>query len=98
MQYHRGLDHRGWGLLGGIAHASGPALGLPHCRARLQGRCGLPTKTPGSVVFVIQGDGRKVFRSQQLVLGMTERYDDELRGVDELTLLTEDGGDGEATR
>ena len=64
---------------------------------RLRGRCGLPTQTPGSVVFVIRADGREVFRSQQLVLGKTERYDVDLRGVDELTLLTEDGGDGKTS-
>ncbi|MDA1040732.1 MAG: NPCBM/NEW2 domain-containing protein [Planctomycetota bacterium] len=65
--------------------------------AQMRGQCGLPTQLAGSVVFVIQVDGREVFRSNKLTSGKTEHYDVDLHGVDELLLITEDGGDGKAS-
>lgn len=62
---------------------------------RLTGECGLPDGG-GSVVFVIRADGREVFRSKVVGPGRPADFDIDLRGVDELELLTEDAGDGKA--
>ncbi|MFM7136166.1 MAG: NPCBM/NEW2 domain-containing protein [Planctomycetota bacterium] len=61
---------------------------------RLRGECGLPTQSGGSVVFVIEADGREVFRSGKLGPGKTAAYDVDLAGVSTLELVTEDAGDG----
>jgi hypothetical protein len=63
--------------------------------ARLSGGCGLPDGG-GSVVFVIRGDGRELFRSPTLRPGGLASYDVDLAGVAILELATEDGGDGKA--
>lgn len=61
---------------------------------RLTGSCGLPTQPGGSVVFVIRADGREVFRSRSLGPDRLERFDIDVTGVHELSLETEDAGDG----
>ncbi len=63
---------------------------------RLRGACGLPTQPGGSVVFVIRGDGKELFRSVKLGPGKTVDYDVALAGVTTLELVTEDGGDGQS--
>ena len=62
---------------------------------RLSGACGLPDGG-GSVVFVIRGDGRELFRSPTLQSGSLAEYDLDLGGVSILELVTEDGSDGKA--
>lgn len=61
---------------------------------RLRGECGLPSQAGGSVVFVITGDGRELFRSPRVGPGKTAAYDVDLSGVAALELVTEDAGDG----
>ena len=63
---------------------------------RLSGSCGLPTQPGGSVVFVIRADGREIFRSQKLGPDRLEPFDLDISGVRQLTLETEDGGDGKS--
>jgi hypothetical protein len=63
---------------------------------RLEGGCGLPTGSGGSVEFAIRTDGREVFRSRRLGAGTMETFDVDLTGVDELELVTTDAGDGKA--
>lgn len=61
---------------------------------RLRGACGLPTQRGGSVVFVVRGDGRELFRSQRLGADQLEPFDLDVTGVRSLELRTEDAGDG----
>jgi len=61
---------------------------------RLTGSCGLPTQQGGSVVFVIRADGREIFRSKMLGPDRLEPFNLDVSGVRQLTLETEDGGDG----
>ena len=65
--------------------------------SRLEGACGLPPRPGGgSVVFVIRGDDRELYRSPRLAPGRTERFSIDLAGVAVLELITEDAGDGKA--
>ena len=64
--------------------------------ARLQGSCGLASSRGGSVVFVMRGDGRELYRSPRITSGMVADFNIDLRGVASLELLTEDAGDGNA--
>lgn len=83
--YERGL----------FAHApSRYALSLHGRWNRLQGACAVQQGTGGTVVFVIRGDGRELFRSRVLRSGSPAMLDVDLRNIDRLELLTEDGGDG----
>lgn len=63
---------------------------------RLKGACGLPTQRGGSVVFCIKADGVEVFRSRVLSPGTTQTFDIDVSDVQEIVLMTEDGGDGKA--
>lgn len=66
---------------------------------KLTGACGLPVKTgygEGSVVFVIKGDGREIYRSRRTESNRTRRFEVDITGVRELELITEDAGDGNA--
>lgn len=61
---------------------------------RLTGLCGLDRGHSGSVVFVVRGDGRELFRS-----GTIRDHDEhplavDISGVDVLELVVEDAGDG----
>lgn len=60
----------------------------------LQSGYGLQDGHGGSVVFVVKGDGRELFRSP--LVRDTKRHDlrADVSGVDELELRVEDGGDG----
>jgi len=62
----------------------------------LTGKCGLPNQRGGSVVFVINADGKEIYRSPKTEPGVTHRFEIDLNGVKELKLITEDGGDGNA--
>ncbi len=63
---------------------------------KLRGKCGLPSRPGGSVVFVIRADDREVFRSPRTGSGQLHAYEIDLRGVKSLELLVEDAGDGES--
>ncbi len=63
---------------------------------KLTGKCGLPIQNGGSVVFIIKADGKDVFRSPTTEHGTTHAYDIDLRGVNQLELITQDAGDGKA--
>jgi hypothetical protein len=63
---------------------------------RLEGACGLPPQAGGSVVFVIRGDGRELYRSPRIGPGVSERFRVDIANVARLELVTEDGGDGKA--
>ena len=60
------------------------------------GECGLPSRTSGTVVFVVRADDKEVFRSRVVQPGKTESYEIDLTGVKKLILSTEDAGDGKA--
>lgn len=64
--------------------------------SQLEGVCGLPPQPGGSVVFVIRGDDRELYRSPRLAPGTTEHFSVDLAGVAVLELITEDAGDGKA--
>lgn len=55
---------------------------------------GLQDGKPGSVVFVVRGDGKELFRSRTVVVGELLLKRISVSGVDELELSTEDAGDG----
>ena len=59
----------------------------------LKGSCGMAQGREGSVVFVIKGDGRELWRSKKVEEGVAD-FEVPLGNVHELELLVEDGGDG----
>ena len=61
---------------------------------RLHGHAGLAAGHDGSVVFVIRGDGRELWRSPLVKDGKLVAYDVALAGVAQLELATEPGPDG----
>ncbi len=77
------------------AHApSRYAIDLDGKWTRLRSSYGLQDGHPGSVVFVVRGDGRELFRSALVTDHALRRLDVVIRGVNRLELLVEDGGDG----
>lgn len=62
--------------------------------ARLRTGYGLQDGASGSVVCVIRGDGRELFRSPLVKDHQLRETTVDLRGVDRLELVVEDGGDG----
>jgi hypothetical protein len=61
---------------------------------RLQAACGLQDGHDGSVVFVVQGDGRELFRSDMVRDHKLRNVDVDIAGVKDLKLLVDNGGDG----
>ena len=55
---------------------------------------GLQNGRPGSVVFVIKGDGKELFRSDKITDRQVHKTTVSLRDVDVLELIVEDAGDG----
>lgn len=55
---------------------------------------GLQDGHTGSVVFVVRGDGRELFRSAKVTGHTLREADVEITGVKRLELVVEDGGDG----
>ena len=55
---------------------------------------GLQDGKPGSVVFVVKGDGKELFRSRTVIAGELLLKRIGVAGVDKLELVTEDAGDG----
>ncbi|MCC7495508.1 MAG: NPCBM/NEW2 domain-containing protein [Fimbriimonadaceae bacterium] len=64
---------------------------------RLATGYGLEDGAGGSVVFVIRGDGRELFRSAKVSDHMRREATVELAGVQRLELLVEDAGDGNSS-
>ena len=92
------------GLLvaGGRAWATGLYAHAPASHAweiggkwgRLRGQAGLAAGHDGSVLFVIRGDGRELWRSPLVKDGKLVTYDVDLAGVRQLELATDPGPDG----
>jgi hypothetical protein len=61
---------------------------------RLRASFGLQDGHAGSVVFVVRGDGRELFRSQLVRDHRLRELSVDAAGLDRLELLVEDGGDG----
>jgi hypothetical protein len=61
---------------------------------RLSGKAGLADGNDGSVVFVIEGDGRELWRSKRIADSSLVNIDVDLRDVKQLTLRVEDAGNG----
>jgi hypothetical protein len=64
---------------------------------RLQGNAGLQDGNGGSVVFVIKGDGKELWRSALVTKPQPIHYDVNVSGVQVLDLIVEDGGNGNAS-
>lgn len=60
----------------------------------LTGSAGLADGNDGSVKFVIEGDGKILWQSPVLKSGAVPSFKVNLTGIKQLTLRTEDGGDG----
>ncbi len=61
---------------------------------RFRSGYGLQDGHPGSVVFVVRGDGRELFRSALVKDRTLRRLDVDVRDVRLLEMVVEDGGDG----
>ena len=60
----------------------------------LTGYAGLADTHGGTVVFVIKGDGRELWRSERTSEGDLHRFEVSVTGVRELSLIVDDAGDG----
>jgi hypothetical protein len=56
--------------------------------------CGLQNGHGGSVVFVVKGDGKELFRSDKITARQFHRETVSVKGIDVLELIVEDAGDG----
>ena len=61
---------------------------------RLQGECGLQDGSSGSVVFVVRGDGKELFRSKVVKDHRARPMNLDVSAVNRLELVAEDAGDG----
>jgi hypothetical protein len=61
---------------------------------RLQSCFGVQDGHPGSVVFVVKGDGKELFRSSLIKERTVQSLDVDVTGISKLELLTENGNDG----
>jgi len=89
-------------ICGGEVHARGL---YAHAPARhvwelggswksLQGKAGIADGHDGSVRFIIEGDGKTLWQSPVIKAGQAAPFQVDLSGVRQLTLRTDDGGDG----
>jgi hypothetical protein len=62
--------------------------------SRLTGTCALARGNPGSVVFVVLGDGRELWRSDRVQDAVERAANVDVAGVRQLGLVVEDAGDG----
>ena len=62
--------------------------------SRLRSRAGLQDGHKGSVVFVVKGDGRELYRSPRVEARKVVSLEVDVRGVATLELATENAGDG----
>lgn len=78
-----------------FAHAPAKhAVDLATQWTRFRAGYGLQDGHAGSVVFVIRGDGKELFRSTQIRDHQLRHLDVDVTGVKILELIVEDGGDG----
>jgi len=78
-----------------FAHApSNYALDLRGKWRRFTSGYGLQDGHSGSVVFVLRGDNRELFRSERITDSRLHSMDLNVAGVDRLELVVEDAGDG----
>lgn len=78
-------------------YAHAPAchtLDLAKAWKRLQSRFGVQDGHPGSVVFVVKGDGKELFRSDLIKGNQVQNFDIDVTGISKLELITENGNDG----
>jgi NPCBM/NEW2 domain-containing protein len=79
------------------AHApSRYAIKIGKAWKRLTADLGVQTGHPGSVVFVVRGDDRELFRSKTVDDQKVHSLDVDLSGVDTLELIVENAGNGNA--
>jgi hypothetical protein len=80
---------------GFYAHATARlVLNLSGGWKRFRSSYGLQDSTSGSVVFVVKGDGKELFRSQSVKDHVVREIDVSVEKVEQLELLVEDAGDG----
>ena len=80
---------------GFYAHANARhAFVLARKWKRLQSDFGLQDGAGGSVVFVVRGDGKELFRSKTVKDHRVRKLDLDVSTVSELELIVEDAGDG----
>ena len=58
---------------------------------------GLQDGNPGSVVFVVRGDDRELFRSSLIINHRLRQLEVDVTGVQRLELIVEDGGNGNSS-
>ena len=63
----------------------------------IKGNAGLADGFDGSVTFTIEGDGKTLWQSKLVKPGRILPFEIDLAGIKELTLLTDDGGDGRSS-
>jgi hypothetical protein len=61
---------------------------------KFKGAYGLQDEHDGSVVFVVRGDDKELFRSQRIADHRLRRFEVDVTKVETLELIVEDGGDG----
>lgn len=61
---------------------------------RLSGRCGMQSSHFGRVDFEILGDGRSLWSARRVSAGDGREFNVDIKGVQQLTLLVGDSGDG----
>jgi hypothetical protein len=77
------------------AHApSKYGLELHQAWKRFTGGYGLQDGHDGSVVFVVRGDGRELFRSKRITDHDLHSIDLDIAGINRLELVVDDAGDG----
>ena len=62
--------------------------------SKLTGFCGVADSARGTVVFIIKGDGKELWRSRRMKAPAIAKYSVDLSGVSELSLEVQDAGDG----
>lgn len=78
-----------------FAHAQSHAVySLGGKWSQLTGVCGVLENAIGKSAFVIKADGKEIFQSSVLSAGQPAALDLDVTGVQELELITTDGGDG----
>lgn len=63
----------------------------------LHGQGGLQDGCTGSVVFVVRGDGKELWRSKLVKADTLIPFTVNVAGIHQLDLIAEDGGDGAAS-
>lgn len=96
------VPEQGFLQVGGVFYESGLyahapsrfALDLGGGWRRFRAGYGLQDQMGGSVVFVVRGDGKELFRSARVKDSQVREMDADVSGVGRLELVVEDAGDG----